>query len=210
MTTARIRTSSGFARRLCVVALLSSALGLAAFARADDDDVRRHDKAATFYVGRISSVNAWHDLFTDPLHAEFVDAYVAVAALSRVVNGIGTQNWSAEVEGQVGYNFGDQSHWEFNLAAGPRWHRFPWSDSLQMSAAFLLGLSMASEVPEVEVALEGDSAKLLIYFAMELTFGPPCADWSLSLRLHHRSPGFGLFADDGGMNAVALGVRYTF
>jgi hypothetical protein len=40
------------------------------------------DNAATFYVGRISSVNAWHDLGTAPGQAEFVDAFVAVAALS--------------------------------------------------------------------------------------------------------------------------------
>ncbi len=42
------------------------------------------DNAVTFYVGRISSVNAWHDLVKDPADAEFVDAFVAVAALSQV------------------------------------------------------------------------------------------------------------------------------
>jgi len=179
-------------------------------ARADDVLGPVHDNAATFYVGRISSVNAWHDLLTDPTHAEFVDAYVAVAALSRSFVRSPTQDWSAEVEGQVAYNFGAQSHWELNLAAGPRWYRFPWSNVVDTSAAFLLGLSVASEVPEVEVELEGESEQLLIYWAMELTLGPPRADWALTLRLHHRSTGFGLFAEEGGMNAVALGVRYAF
>jgi hypothetical protein len=117
---------------------------------------------------------------------------------------------SVEAEGQVGYNFGDQSHWEFNLAAGPRWHEFPWNETIATSVAFGLGLSLASETPEVEVELEGDSQKLLIYWSAELTLGPPRSAWALLLRLHHRSAGFGLLADDGGMNAVALGVRYAF
>jgi hypothetical protein len=30
------------------------------------------------------------------------------------------------------------------------------------------------------------------------------------LRLHHRSPAFGLFGDEGGANALTLGVRYAF
>jgi hypothetical protein len=169
-----------------------------------------HSNAASFYVARTSSVNAWHDLIKEPNHVEFVDAWVAVAALSHVLSPDRDQRLTWEVEGQVGYNFGDQSHWELNAAFGPRWHDFPWSDSVATSAAFLFGLSMASEVPEVEVELEGASEKLLIYWAAELTFGPPQENWAVLLRLHHRSGAFGLLADDGGMNAVGLGVRFTF
>jgi hypothetical protein len=168
------------------------------------------DNAATFYVGRISSVNAWHDLITAPGQAEFIDAFVAVAALSHVLGRYHHEHLSVEAEGQVGYNFGEQSHWEFNLAAGPRWREFPWNETIATSVAFGLGLSLASETPEVEVELEGDSQKLLIYWSAELTLGPPRGAWALLLRLHHRSTGFGLIADDGGMNAVALGVRYAF
>jgi hypothetical protein len=196
----------GPARRQCgYIVLMLLVLGpVAAASAAEGND------AATVYVGRISSVNAWHDLVSAPAQADFVDAYVAVAALSHVLGRYRDERLSLEVEGQVGYNFGDQSHWEFNAAAGPRWHHFPWSDALATSVAFWLGLSMASEVPEVEVELEGDSQRLLIYWAAELTLGPPRCPWALSLRLHHRSPGFGLIADDGGMNALALGVRYAF
>jgi hypothetical protein len=168
------------------------------------------DHAAAFYVGRISSVNAWHDLITAPGQAEFADAYVAVAALSHVVGRYHHEHLSVEAEGQVGYNFGDQSHWEFNIAAGPRWSAFPWNETIATSAAFGLGLSLASETPEVEVELEGDSQKLLIYWSAEITLGPPHGAWALLLRLHHRSPGFGLFADDGGMNALTVGVRHAF
>ena len=168
------------------------------------------ENAASFYVGRISSVNAWHDLITAPGEAEFVDAFVAVAALSHVLGRYHHDHLNVEAEAQVGYNFGDQSHWEFNAAVGPRWREFPWNETLATSVAFGLGLSLASETPEVEVELEGDSQKLLIYWSAELTVGPPRSAWALLLRLHHRSPGFGLLADDGGMNAVALGVRYAF
>jgi hypothetical protein len=168
------------------------------------------NNAAAFYVGRISSVNAWHDLITAPGKAEFLDAYVAVAALSQVIDRYHHERLSVEAEGQVVYNFGDQSHWEFNVAAGPRWSEFPWNETIAMTAAFQLGLSLASETPAVEVELEGDSQQLLIYWSAEITLGPPRGAWAVLLRLHHRSSGFGLLADDGGMNALALGVRHTF
>lgn len=168
------------------------------------------ESAVTFYVGRISSVNAWHDLIKEPNRAEFVDAYVAVAALSHEFGRYYDGRMSFEGEGQIGYNFGDQSHWEANVAMGPRWHAFPWNDAVATSVAFGLGLSLASEVPEVEIALEGESKQLLVYWSMELTMGPPRSNLALSLRLHHRSGAFGLLADDGGMNAVALGARISF
>jgi len=34
------------------------------------------------------------------------------------------------------------------------------------------------------------------------------ARWAASLRIHHRSVAYGLMGDEGGMNAVGLGVRY--
>jgi hypothetical protein len=167
------------------------------------------ERAATVYVARISTVNAWHDLVKDPLDAEFLDAYVAVAALSQELRRYRDGRLSFELEGQLGYNFGDQSHWELNAAFGPRWLSFPWNDVVATSAAFGVGLSLANEVPEVEVALEGDSEQLLIYWVAEFTFGPPGSKWALSLRLHHRSPAFGLLGEDGGMNAVGVGIRRT-
>ena len=60
------------------------------------------DNAATFYVGRISSVNAWHDLITAPGEAEFVDAYVAVAALSHVLGRYHHEHLSIEAEATGG------------------------------------------------------------------------------------------------------------
>ena len=91
-----------------------------------------------------------------------------------------------------------------------RWRRFPWSERFNSSAAFGLGLSYATELPPVEVALEGESQKLLIYWVMELTAGPLASPWEISLRLHHRSVAYGLMGEEGGMNAVGLGLRYRF
>lgn len=168
------------------------------------------ENAWTVYAARISSVNAWHDLVTDPLNSEFEDAYVAVAALSRDLTRYRDGRLSIQVEAQAGYNFGDQEHWELNLAAGPRWHDFPWNEVVATTAAFGLGLSMASEIPDVEVELEGASDRLLIYWVAEITVARRASPWSMSLRLHHRSPAFGLLGDDGGMNALGIGVRRTF
>lgn len=168
------------------------------------------DSALTAYVGRITTVNAWHDIVTEPTQVEFADAYLAALALSYTPARYWDDALSLETEGQVVYNFGDQSHWEFNGLLGSRWHRFPWNESLATTMAFGLGLSYATEVPEVEVELEGSSEQVMIYWMFEMTFAPPGARWAASIRLHHRSKGFGLLAEEGGMNALAAGVRFEF
>lgn len=168
------------------------------------------DYAATLYTARVTSANAWHDLITQPTGSEFVDTYVAVAALSAQLNSDRGSALAWDLEGQLGYNFGDQSHWEFNLGAGPRWRSFPWNDAIATTAAFRIGLSMASETPELEVELEGSTEQLLIYWVVELTLSPARSTWGISLRLHHRSPAFGLLGEAGGMNALGVGVRRVF
>ena len=169
------------------------------------------DWAFTGDVGRITTVNAWHDIFTHPDELEFADAYSA--ALALLLDELGRyqdDDLGLETEGQVVYNFGDQSHWEFNALLAARWYRFPWNNSVETTLAFGGGLSWATEVPEVEVQLEGSSEQLLIYWHLEMTFARPGARWAGTLRLHHRSGGFGLLADDGGMNALCLGLRTRF
>lgn len=186
---------------LAVVALLlTSPVGAA----------ERADWALTGYVGRLTTVNAWHDIVTAPDQLEFADAYLATLALSRTLARYREDRLGVETEGQVVYNFGDQSHWELNAALGSRWYRFPWNERLPSTAAFGLGLSYATEIPEVEVVLEKSSERLLIYWVFEMTFARPAARWAASVRLHHRSKGFGLLAEEGGMNALAAGLRFEF
>ncbi len=166
--------------------------------------------ALTGYVGRITTVNAWHDIFTHPNELEFADAYLATVALTHPLRRYHDDDLGLETEGQVVYNFGDQSHWEFNALLAARWYRFPWNESVETTLAFGGGLSWATEVPEVEVDLEGSSEQLLFYWHLEMTFARPGSSWAGTLRLHHRSGGFGLLADDGGMNALCLGVKRSF
>lgn len=166
--------------------------------------------AMTGYVGRITSVNAWHDIFLNPDELEFADAYLATLALSHPLRRYHGDDLGLETEGQMVYNFGDQSHWEFNALVAARWYRFPWNDSVETTTAFGAGLSWATEVPEVEVELEGSSEQLLIYWYLEMTLARPGARWATIFRLHHRSGGFGLLTDDGGMNALCVGLKTRF
>ena len=166
--------------------------------------------AFTGYAGRITTVPAWHDIFTDPNGLEFADAYLATLALAHPFRQYRDGDFGLETEGQVVYNFGDQSHWEFNALIAARWYRFPWNGTVETTLSVGGGLSWASEVPEVEVQLEGSSEQLLFYGHLEMTFARPGSHWAGILRLHHRSGGFGLLADDGGMNALCLGLTRSF
>ena len=169
------------------------------------------DWAATIYSARISTQPGWEDLLIDTAGTEFADSYLLVGALSRQYARRFDGALAIEWEGQVVRHFGDQHHWEFNaLPIVLRWQRFPWSGRVASSAAFGLGLSWSTALPPVEVELEGESHRTLIYWVMEVTAGPPARDWAVSLRLHHRSVGYGLMGDEGGMNAVGLGVRFAF
>jgi hypothetical protein len=167
--------------------------------------------AATLYAARVSSEPGWEDVLVNPLGADYVSAFLAVAGLSREYARYGGGALQLEAEGQIAYAFGDQRYWEFNaVPVVLRWRRFPWSRTLATSAAFGLGLSYTTELPDIEVSLEGESRKLLVYWVAELTAGLPDEPWSVSLRLHHRSVAYGLMGDEGGMNAVGLGIRWQF
>jgi hypothetical protein len=169
------------------------------------------DWSATIYGARISTQPGWEDLILDTAGTEFVDSYLFVGALSRQYAERYDGALAIEWEAQVVRHFGDQHHWEFNgLPILLRWQRFPWSKRVASSAAFGIGLSYATQMPRVEVELEGESRRALVYWVMELTAGPPHSRWAVSLRLHHRSVGYGLMGDEGGMNAVGLGVRFAF
>jgi hypothetical protein len=169
------------------------------------------DWAATVYGARISTQPGWEDLFLDTAGTRFTDSYLLVGAFAHRYTQRYDGALAIEWEGQVARHFGDQQHWEFNaLPVVLRWRKFPWSEHIATSAAFGLGLSFATEMPAVEVELEGESHRTLVYWVMELTAGPPARDWAVSLRLHHRSVAYGLMGDEGGMNAVGLGVRFAF
>jgi hypothetical protein len=190
----------------CAALLLPALACAATGARAD-----AAHRALTVYAARISSEATWQHVLKDPLGTGFVDSYLVAAALAQRYASFLGDGLALEAEGQAVYHFGEQNHWEFNaMPVVARWQRFPWSGRFASSAAFGLGLSYATEVPAVELRLEDTSDRLMIYWVAELTAGPRDARWAISLRLHHRSDAFGLMGEDGGMNAVGLGIRYGF
>lgn len=166
----------------------------------------------TFYTGRISSEETWHDVLVKPYSSNYTDSFLASAAYSRAYQEHFDGALRTEYEINVTYNFGRQDHWELNVApVSLRWQRFPWNDWLHTTVAFGLGLSYAFDYPEVEHELENDTQQLLLFWMLEVTAGPAEGPWSAVLRLHHRSPGWGVMGvADGGMNAPSLGFRYAF
>ena len=158
--------------------------------------------------GGLLTNNHWEEAFA-PWTLDFSDPTLVGLAASHSIGRFGPR-LVFEVEGQVVRHFGDQNHFEFNLPIIARWASFPWDDVVDTSLAFGVGPSYASEKPEIEVANNGDSHRWLVYWMMEVEIGPPQTSWSAMLRLHHRSGAYGLVANEGGSNAIVLGVKHRF
>jgi len=184
---------------------------LALLAQVEVASAQEREWATSLYVAQISGEEGWEDVMVNPAFSEYVDDYLVVAALSTEYAHYRGGALQLEAEGQVAYNFGEQHHWEFNVVPiVARWLEFPWNQTVATTAAIGMGLSYATNVPEIEVELEGESQKLMVYWLAEITAGPVDAPWSVLLRLHHRSVAYGLFGEEGGMNGVGLGLRYRF
>jgi len=191
--------------------ILACCVGLAATSSHADTETAKaglKDYALTVYAGRLTNGD-WQESFGFGTH--FIDSDLVVGALSRTLSRSADLSRSYEVEGQIAKHSGIQDNWEYNLLGAVRWHHLPWSEKLKSTAAIGLGVSYASEVPRAEATIiNGASEKLLAYWHLELTLGPPQSNWQASLRMHHRSTAYGLFGGNGGSNAVTLGVRYEF
>ena len=162
----------------------------------------------TVYGAQMTN-NRWDEFFSRQF--DFVDSYLVTVALAKRLGGF-RDYLSYEVEGQLVKHFSLQNHWEFNALATLRWEKFFWDKWLDTSVAFGLGPSYATEKPPIEVANDGDSAKFLLYWMLELAIVPlknrPQVE--LLTRIHHRSNAYGLMAEEGGSNALAFGFRYQF
>ncbi|MEW6353324.1 MAG: hypothetical protein AB1469_03345 [Pseudomonadota bacterium] len=165
--------------------------------------------ALTVLAGQ-STRNHWEDFFISPDSLDFASSSLLLGALSTPLARYRDNALTLEFEGQVAKHFGDQTHWEVNAPLVTRWHRFPWNRTVATTAAFGVGPSWSSRTPPLEVEIDGDSQPWLIHWFMEVTLGPPDTEWSAALRLHHRSTGFGLMGDSGGLNTLTIGVRRTF
>ncbi len=188
---------------------LMMALVLPHPAAAGEGSASTEDRPSAIAVfGGLMTDNNWEDTLV-PWDLDYRDSTLVGLAVSH---GIGRfdHRLGFEIEGQVVRHFGDQDHWEFNLPIVGRWKAFSWDEVVDTSLAFGIGPSYASEKPKVEVANEGDSQRLLVYWMAEIEVGPPDKGWSAIFRLHHRSGAFDLVADEGGSNAIVIGFRQRF
>lgn len=166
------------------------------------------DWSLSLYAGRMTT-KGWQDSLSSDV--EFADVGIAVVAGAWTFKRFFNDALSLEMEAQVGKHFGDQDHFEFNMTfLTLRWAHFPWQRYVATTFAWGIGPSYATEVPEVEAELKGDSHKFMVYWMGELTFGPPRSDWAVMLRLHHRSGAFGVVADEGGSNTLTAGLKFYF
>lgn len=139
--------------------------------------------------------------------ADYKDSHIGVAALSWQFAKL-TRHLRFEVEGQVAKHFGDQDHWELNALVIARWVTFPWNAYLGTTVALGEGISYATEIPRLED--KPRASQWLNYLLYEFTFALPAhPEWSLVVRVHHRSGFYGELASNS-MNAVALGIKYRF
>jgi hypothetical protein len=163
--------------------------------------------ALNVYGGRLTS-NHWEEFFHSKL--DFKDSYLVAAALARRI-GAYENKASFEIEGQIVKHFNIQTHWELNAIVSARWEAFWWDDVIDTSVAFGLGPSYATDKPEIEVELDGDTSRFLVYWMLELALGlPNYPHLALITRIHHRSDAFGLIHNGGGSNAFAVGLKWRF
>ncbi len=151
--------------------------------------------------------------------SRWTDTYFIGGALSKEV--FRWEGFSVELEGGLGYQFGDFQNVD-NSAAHVwgatyfRYDDFPWNHFVHTSMAISVGLNYISD----ETALENDQTKggdgrtekLLHYLSPEITFAhPDSLEHEVVVRLHHRSSADGVFGCKGcGSNIVTLGYRYRF
>ena len=139
------------------------------------------------------------------------DASLLVLALSREFYTY-RDYFNLGFEGQVGKQFQEQHHWEFNFLGTIRWLKFPWDHYLDTSLAAGAGFSYATAEPEIELKNRGNVSKFLGYLMFEAAFSPPpLPRWDVFARIHHRSGAGGTIGGvKGGSNAYGIGLRYKF
>ncbi len=123
---------------------------------------------------------------------------------------MGLPRTSIGLEAQMVAHFGRQDHIEFNLPLVLRYYpERPLLPALN-SLAFGIGLSTATKDPQTEVDRDVETTKTLVYWMGELAFRLPSEDRELIFRIHHRSDAYGVFPNDSGSNALAVGIRWRF
>ncbi len=179
----------------------------AASAYPEQAEERRY--SLNVYAGQMTT-NHWEDFFAAGDGLAFKNSYLTALTLARRM-GTHQKRASFEIEGQIVKHFNIQNHLELNAICTARWDAFWWDKYLDTSLAFGLGPSFATAEPEIEILNDGKTDRFLVYWMVELAFGlPQDSRFAFITRLHHRSNAYGLLAEKGGSNALAIGLKYRF
>lgn len=191
-----------------VIIVFSSLLHAPAPASASDSDDEQW--FVSFYAGKHTDTNLGEILV---LKTNFEGSNVSVLSFGKEL-GIYKDVIGYEVEGQVAWHTGIQTHEEVNVSFTLRWLPFFWDRYLDTSFAFGNGLSYATGDSEIEIreSDKEETKRLLYYILVELSFTVPKTEsWDLFVRIHHRSSAYGLFGGvSTGTNFVGMGLRYRF
>ncbi|MBT8414849.1 MAG: hypothetical protein KJO30_11010 [Boseongicola sp.] len=158
----------------------------------------------TVFVGSLTEAS-WEQAI-DPLQVKFAGSGLVGAGLGWD-RPLGSGPLRYGFEGQVVKHFGKQDHLEFNLPLLLRYSKDQKRPLGFSGAAFGLGLSYATEIPQVEVDRSGASQRLYFYWLAEVEFATRPPNAYAYFRLHHRSDGFGVFDINSGSTALVLGWR---
>ena len=156
-------------------------------------------------VGTLTE-GSWHEALI-PRDVQFAGSSMIGAAIG-VERPLGDSRWRIGIEAQVVAHAGAQDHVELSVPITLRY--MPRGLGPVESFAAGLGLSYATDIPQVEIDRNGASQRLFVHWLAEVEFALPPEDLTTFLRLHHRSDGYGLFEEDAGSTGYVLGLRKRF
>jgi len=140
----------------------------------------------------------------NPLGIGYIDYNLVSLGLRKKVADYG-KYFSLYSELNVSRIYGDENYSEVFFTPTVSWDYFPWDNVVDTSASVGVGLSYTS----IESTLDNSGTKLLASMIFELEFTIPKYErFPLFVRIHHRSTA-GIFADEGGSNFHAIGLRYN-
>jgi hypothetical protein len=186
---------------------LSSLLALALLVPTARVSAQEGSWSLTGFAGRLTDQH-WEQAIL-PWKANFIDSGLVGFGVGRE-RALRDPRFSLGFEAQIVRHFGQQDHWEANLPVVIRYRPKPdWPARIE-SIAFGIGLSHSSKVPQVEIDIDGNSRRTLIYWMGELEFDLVLQNTTLITRIHHRSDAFGLLPVDAGSNGLVIGFRRRF
>ncbi len=169
-----------------------------------------HAEGRWYYSGYLGVMteNRWHEVIT-PGELDLADSGLVGGSVGWDRQ-IGASRFSYGFEVQALKHFGRQDHFEFNLPLVLRYTpRKPFPRQLN-SVSFGIGLSHATEIPQVEVDRKGVSQRNFVYWMADVEFSLPRPETSVFFRLHHRSDGYGIYDVSSGSTGLVLGLRRSF